>query len=171
MEVEKSPVAEKQGGEDETADATKEAEEQAQKEAEDKEMSLEEFPEYEKILEEKKKARKPLRSRKEKLTPKCLSPCNSFLTRRLPRRKSSSSWDLTWTNAKMLPRRPKSRIGLRHHDQRCRRQQQSYISLRKMSCLCLDSLLKERAIAAAAISINILEEYDMESLKATDVNR
>ncbi|XP_010445782.1 PREDICTED: uncharacterized protein LOC104728514 [Camelina sativa] len=29
-EVEKSPVAEKQGGEDETADATKEAEEQAQ---------------------------------------------------------------------------------------------------------------------------------------------
>ncbi|KAL1213979.1 RGG repeats nuclear RNA binding protein B [Cardamine amara subsp. amara] len=54
-EVEKSPVAEKQGGEDETADASKEvsAEEQEKKEAEDKEMTLEE---YEKILEEKKKA-------------------------------------------------------------------------------------------------------------------
>lgn len=40
-EVEKSPVAEKQGGEDETADASKElsAEEQEKKEAEDKVQS------------------------------------------------------------------------------------------------------------------------------------
>uniref|UniRef100_A0A1J3K2X0 Hyaluronan/mRNA-binding protein domain-containing protein n=1 Tax=Noccaea caerulescens TaxID=107243 RepID=A0A1J3K2X0_NOCCA len=54
-EVEKSPVAEKQGGEDDTTDAKKDApvDDQEQKEAEDKEMTLEE---YEKILEEKKKA-------------------------------------------------------------------------------------------------------------------
>ncbi|XP_024010964.1 RGG repeats nuclear RNA binding protein C isoform X2 [Eutrema salsugineum] len=54
-EVEKSPVAEKQSGEDDTTDAKKDApaDEQEEKEAEDKEMTLEE---YEKILEEKKKA-------------------------------------------------------------------------------------------------------------------
>ncbi|CAH2046077.1 unnamed protein product [Thlaspi arvense] len=52
-EIEKSPVAEKQGGEDETTDAKAPADEQEEKEPEDKEMTLEE---YEKILEEKKKA-------------------------------------------------------------------------------------------------------------------
>ncbi|CAN8267179.1 unnamed protein product [Cochlearia groenlandica] len=54
-EVEKSPVAEKEGGEDETADANKDTptDEQVEKEPEVKEMTLEE---YEKILEEKKKA-------------------------------------------------------------------------------------------------------------------
>ncbi|KAF2574588.1 hypothetical protein F2Q70_00002302 [Brassica cretica] len=51
-EVEKSPVAEKEGGEDATTDAKKEAPE-VEQEPEDKEMTLEE---YEKILEEKKKA-------------------------------------------------------------------------------------------------------------------
>ncbi|KAF8096241.1 hypothetical protein N665_0313s0013 [Sinapis alba] len=51
-EVEKSSVAEKEGGEDATTDAKKEAPE-AEQEPEDKEMTLEE---YEKILEEKKKA-------------------------------------------------------------------------------------------------------------------
>ncbi|KAL0692864.1 hypothetical protein Bca4012_060044 [Brassica carinata] len=53
--VEKSPVAEKEGGEDDTTDAKNEApaDEQKEKEPEDKEMTLEE---YEKILEEKKKA-------------------------------------------------------------------------------------------------------------------
>ncbi|CAG7873066.1 unnamed protein product [Brassica rapa] len=54
-EVEKSPVAENDGGEDDTTDAKKDspAAEQEEKEPEDKEMTLEE---YEKILEEKKKA-------------------------------------------------------------------------------------------------------------------
>ncbi|CAN6802467.1 unnamed protein product [Brassica oleracea] len=54
-EVEKSPVAENEGGEDDTTDAKKDspAAEQEEKEPEDKEMTLEE---YEKILEEKKKA-------------------------------------------------------------------------------------------------------------------
>ncbi|XP_009128949.1 RGG repeats nuclear RNA binding protein C [Brassica rapa] len=54
-EVEKSPVAEKEGGEDDTTDAKKDApaDEGKEKEPEDKEMTLEE---YEKILEEKKKA-------------------------------------------------------------------------------------------------------------------
>ncbi|KAF8108436.1 hypothetical protein N665_0109s0057 [Sinapis alba] len=54
-EVEKSPVAEKEGGEADTTDEKKEApaDEQEEKEPEDKEMTLEE---YEKILEEKKKA-------------------------------------------------------------------------------------------------------------------
>ncbi|KAG2302134.1 hypothetical protein Bca4012_060450 [Brassica carinata] len=54
-EVEKSSVAEKEGGEDATTDAKKESPEveQEEKEPEDKEMTLEE---YEKILEEKKKA-------------------------------------------------------------------------------------------------------------------
>ncbi|CAH8384258.1 unnamed protein product [Eruca vesicaria subsp. sativa] len=51
-EVEKSSVAEKEGGEDATTDAKKEAPE-VEQEPEDKEMTLEE---YEKILEEKKKA-------------------------------------------------------------------------------------------------------------------
>ncbi|CAN8324971.1 unnamed protein product [Cochlearia groenlandica] len=53
--AEKSLVAEKQSGEDEAADASKETpvEAQAEKEPEDKEMTLEE---YEKVLEEKKKA-------------------------------------------------------------------------------------------------------------------
>ncbi|KAL9813482.1 putative hyaluronan/mRNA-binding protein [Arabidopsis thaliana] len=69
-EVEKSPVAEKQGGEDETPEAKKEltAEEKAQKEAEEAEARVQSFTaletsfeemtleEYEKILEEKKKA-------------------------------------------------------------------------------------------------------------------
>ncbi|CAH8318386.1 unnamed protein product [Eruca vesicaria subsp. sativa] len=54
-EVEKSLVAEKEGGEEDTTDAKKEApaDEEKEKEPEDKEMTLEE---YEKILEEKKKA-------------------------------------------------------------------------------------------------------------------
>lgn len=44
-EVEKSPVAEKQGGEDETAEANKEptAEEKAQKEAEEAEARVQSF--------------------------------------------------------------------------------------------------------------------------------
>ncbi|CAH8388813.1 unnamed protein product [Eruca vesicaria subsp. sativa] len=54
-EVEKSPVTEKEGGEDDTTDAKRDApaDEQEEKEPENKEMTLEE---YEKILEEKKKA-------------------------------------------------------------------------------------------------------------------
>ncbi|KAJ4878063.1 Hyaluronan / mRNA binding family [Raphanus sativus] len=65
-EVEKSPVADKEGGEDATTDSKKEAPE-VEQEPEDKEMTLEE---YEKILEEKKKALQATRVEERKVDTK-----------------------------------------------------------------------------------------------------
>ncbi|CAN8245740.1 unnamed protein product [Cochlearia groenlandica] len=68
-EVEKSPVVEKQSGEEEATDANKEThvDEQKEKEAEAKEMTLDE---YEKILEEKKKALQATKTEERKVDTK-----------------------------------------------------------------------------------------------------